>query len=154
MQKKNKNIPKSALIVRGTILVFTSNILLLALISIFEPENDSLKCIEQTKLTSEVYFKLAADIKTRFEVGKEVIIIDPKMSLLATATLWEQRLEEFSHDSELPRNMYIVSTSQEQLPVLYQMKNAEILPSSFQKNLLAKTNKRNNKKRRSYEISY
>ena len=162
MQKKNKTIPRSALLVRIVIIVMTSNILLLGLINFFTPTSHNLSCTDQLESTSLIYFKLPAVLKTRFEAGKKVILIEPATSIQVKATLWEQHLDEFSqelstnseHTSTIPRNMYIVSTSEEDLAKLYSMKNVEILPSSLQGKQLNKKVKNKNNKGKIYEISY
>lgn len=162
MQKKSKPIPKSALLVRVVIIVLSSNILLLGLVNTFSPNPSEFSCSQPSENPSHIYFKLPAILKTRFEIGKEVVIVEPATSIQVKATLWEERLGEFSqnfshelsNNTEHPRHMYIVSTNKDDLPTLYRMKKVEILPGPLHESLLHQKVTSKNKKRKNYEISY
>lgn len=140
MQKKNRSIPKSLLIVRTLIIVLISNILLISLL----PINSNIHIVDSQEIgpnKNEDYFIITALLKTKFKKGKEVSIIDNKNNEIKV-----KLVEEIISDTN--EKQYLVIVNVEKISKLNQMKEAQILPIGTKVNILKK------RKVNSYEIAY
>lgn len=160
MQKKSKVNEKPVIIVRTIIAILISNLVLLGLIGLFETPPPVSDC-QASLFQNQYFFKLPAIIKTRFEKGKDVFIVDHIKSLQVKATLWEHANGEYAntefadHLGASPRSSFIVSTTEEKLKDLYNMQNAEILPyTPKMKQFLKKEKKATKLQRKRYEVFY
>lgn len=126
MQKKIKSNTSRESIIRTSIIVLISNILLLTILPYLE-EQDNFQTVQSINPTEqEAYFKIEGHLKTKFESGQEVLIVDKKVGKIKVKLVQQLENDSISNDTKL--ETFLIIAPIESVSIIYQMKNPDILP--------------------------